>query len=67
MLLQLLSEAKVRAVSGFVLATVNLMGLVAAVGWLAWAGLAASGESIAPGEYIALAFGAFSAGSLAPD
>jgi hypothetical protein len=61
MLLQLLSEARVRAGSGFVLAIVILLGLVAAVGWLAWVGLAASGESIAPGEYVALAFGAFSA------
>jgi hypothetical protein len=51
----------VRASSGFVFAIAILLGLLAAVGWLAWASLATSGESIAPDEYVALAFGAFSA------
>jgi hypothetical protein len=51
----------VRVSGGFILAIAVLLGLLAAVGWLAWAGLAASGEPIASDEYVTLAFGALSA------
>lgn len=50
-----------RASGGLILAIVILLGLLAAVGWLAWAGLAASGEPIASDECVTLALGALSA------
>lgn len=50
-----------RVSSGFMLAIAVFLGFLAAVGWFALTGLAASGESVSLDEYVALAFGALSA------
>lgn len=50
-----------RVSSGLMLAIAVFLGFLAAVGWFALTGLAASGEPVSLDEYVALAFGALSA------
>ena len=49
-----------RSISTILVMTI-LLGLLAAVGWFAWAGIAAPGEPMPTEGYVALAFGAFTA------
>jgi hypothetical protein len=44
--------------SGTILVITVLLGLLAAVGWFAWSGLAGPGEPMPPEGYVALALGA---------
>jgi len=46
---------------GTILVITILLGLLAAVGWFAWAGIAAPGEPMPTEGYVALALGAFTA------
>jgi len=50
----------VRSISTILVITI-LLGLLAAVGWFAWAGIAAPGEPMPTEGYVALALGAFTA------
>jgi hypothetical protein len=47
--------------SGTILIITVLLGLLAAVGWFAWAGLAGPGEPMPSEGYVALALGALTA------
>jgi hypothetical protein len=49
-----------RSISTILVMTI-LLGLLAAVGWFAWAGIAAPGEPMPTEGYVALALGAFTA------
>ena len=49
-----------RSISTILVMTI-LLGLLAAVGWFAWAGIAAPGEPMPSERYVALVLGAFTA------